>query len=111
MWARISEIILGLWLLTSHFIFSTNTWVDIGSALLILLFAGLSYIDRLNKIHLSQVLPAGLLLYAAYIYPTPWLPIFMQNYIIIALCLLMFCIIPSNASDHPRPWKKFLQGK
>lgn len=108
MWARISEIILGVWLFASHFIFSTRLAADFVCSFLILLFALLSYIDRLNKMHLLQVIPAGWLLYLSYTYSTPWLPFFMQNYILIALCLLMFCLVPSRAFDHPRPWRKFL---
>lgn len=111
MWARISEIILGIWLLASYFIFSTNAWIDIACGSLVLLFAGLSYVDQLNKMHLLQVVPAGILFYVSYIYPTPWLPFFLQNYILVALCLLMFAIIPSHASDHPRPWQRYLREK
>jgi hypothetical protein len=108
MWARISEIILGVWLILSRFIFSSQDWDGILAGLFIIFFASLSYIDKLNKMHLFQVLPAAWLLYVGYSYPTPWLPFYMQNYILTALTLLMFAIIPSNASDHPRPWKRFL---
>ncbi len=108
MWARISELIIGVWLILSHFIFRTNDWEDIAAAVLILLFASLSFIEKLNKMHLMQVLPAGWLLYIGYTYPTYILPFSIQNYILSALTILMFAIIPSHASDHPRPWKKFL---
>jgi len=109
MWARICEMILGLWLIVSYFIFPTGSLHDLCAAILILLFAALSYIPSLNKIHLLQVLPAAYLLSLGYSYPTPILPFGLQNYILIALTLLMFALIPSNASDHPRPWKKFLK--
>lgn len=109
MWARISEIVLGAWLLFSHFIFEDSHYLDIPCALLVCFFAGISYVEKLNKMHLLQIIPITLLLYAGFSYPTPLLPIFMQNYILIALTLSIFCIIPSNASDHPKPWKKFLQ--
>ncbi len=102
-------MILGIWLGISHFIFSTQTWSDLAIAFSILFFAMLSYIKILNKFHLLQVIPAGVLLYWGYSYPSPWLPFFMQNYLIVALCLLMFAIIPSHASDHPRPWQRFLE--
>ncbi len=109
MWARVSEIVLGAWLLLSHFMFVKHHWLDLPSAFLILLFAGFSFFEKLNKMHLLQVLPAALLLYASFSYPTPVLPLFMQNYILVALTLFIFCIIPSNASDHPRPWKRFIE--
>lgn len=108
MWARYSEIILSIWLLSSHFIFSTKMWEDLVLTLFILIFSLLSFYDKLNKMHLLQIIPAGWLLILSYSYPTPWLPFYYQNYILIALSLLVFAIIPSNASDHPRPWKKFL---
>ena len=108
MWARICECVLGIWLILSYFIFSIGS---IGAALFIFLFAALSFIDKLNKMHLLQVFPAAYLLYTAYSYPTPFLPFGLQNYIFIALFLLMFAIIPSHASDHPRPWKWFLRKK
>lgn len=108
MWARISEIILGIWLIISHFIFSIPDGKDFLAAFCILLFASLSYVDKLNKMHLLQILPAGWLLYMSYTYPTPWLPFGIQNHILIALSLFMFAVIPSNASEHPRPWKRFL---
>jgi hypothetical protein len=107
-WARISEVILGFWLICSYFLFPTATFYDLGAALLIFLFAGLSWIDRLNKMHLLQIIPASLLFYIAYSYPSSDLPLGLQNSILIALSLLMFAIIPSHASDHPRPWQRFL---
>lgn len=106
MWARICEIILGLWLIASSFIFSPKTLL---TPLFILLFATLSFSDKLNKMHLLQTLPAAYLLYLAYSYPTSDLPFGLQNYILIALSLLMFAVIPSQASDPPRPWQKFLR--
>jgi hypothetical protein len=109
MWARICEILIGIWLIGSHWIFHDDQ--GIGAGILIIFFALCSYIEKLNKMHLLQVVPAGWLLTIAYTYPTPWLPFSLQNYILSALTLLMFALIPSNASDHPRPWKKFLAKK
>jgi peptidoglycan/LPS O-acetylase OafA/YrhL len=109
MWARISEILLGLWLFASYLIFKTGHWCDFANGALILIFALLSYKETLNKMHLLQIIPASWLLYLAYSYPTYTLPFGYQNYILVALTLLMFAVIPSRASDHPRPWRKFLQ--
>lgn len=109
MWARISEIVLGIWLIASYFLFATGSWHDLSNAFLIILFASLSYKEKLNKMHLLQVLPASWLLLLSYTYPTHLLPFGYQNYILVGLTLLMFAVIPSNASDHPRPWKEFLK--
>lgn len=111
MWARISEIAIGAWLIISHFVFQTDLLADFFSGLLVIVFASISFIDKLNKMHLLQVIPAGWLLYLGYVYPTPWLPFSMQNLILSGITILMFAIIPSHASDHPRPWKKFLKEK
>jgi hypothetical protein len=110
-WARISEIILGIWLIASYFLFATDKIGDFITAFFVILFASLSYIEKINKIHLFQVLPAAWLLYLGYAYPTPWLPFYMQNYLLVALCILMFAIVPSHASDHPRAWKRFLKSR
>lgn len=108
MWARVCEIVLGIWLIAGHFIFSTSLSEDLAVAFLIFVFSLLSFIGKLNKMHLLQIVPASWLFYLAFSYPTPWLPFYLQNYILIALCLLVFAIIPSRASEPPRPWKKFL---
>lgn len=108
MWARISEILLGIWLFIAHFVFKVQGSFDLWWAFFICLIGLLSYIPKLNKLHLLQLIPTGALLYVSYTYPTHILPFFMQNYILVGLSLLMFCIIPSHASDHPRPWQEFL---
>ena len=113
MWARIIEFIFAIWLIISRFLFSYGdlslNWSDFAIPFLVILFAALSFIDRLNKMHLLQVIPAAWLLYISFTYPTPWLPFGLQNHILVALLLLTFAIIPSNAYDHPRPWKKFFR--
>jgi hypothetical protein len=111
MWARFCEIILGTWLFSSHFIFSTKMWIDLALPPFILICSLLSFYEKLNKMHLLQIIPAGWLIFLGYSYPTPWLPFYYQNYILIALSLLVFAIIPSNASEHPRAWKKFLNDR
>lgn len=103
MWARVSEIILGIWLFVSHFLFMTSI-MDIVAAVLILAFSGLSFISNLNKMHLLQVIPVGYLLYAGY--SAPCISASVQNDILVALFLLLFCIIPSQATKPPRAWRR-----
>jgi hypothetical protein len=107
MWARNCEILLSFWLYLCYFIFPESGWMDPACGTLVLLFALLSYIPSLNKMHLLQVLPAGWLLFVAYSYPTPLLPFALQNDILTALTLLMFALIPTHATEPPRPWQKF----
>ncbi len=105
MWARIGEIILGIWLILSFFIFDDRHPSSFIAAGLIFLFALLSYSKHLSKMHLCHIIPIGLLFYVSYSYPTPWLPMGLQNYIVTALLLLIFTIVPSHASDSPESWR------
>lgn len=115
MWARIVELLFAFWLLMSRFIFSYGDfssflhWSDLLTGCTIASFALLSFIKRLNKMHLAQVFPIGWLLYVSYSYPALPLPFALQNYILIGFLLLMFCVIPSHASNHPQPWEEFLK--
>ena len=106
-------MLFAVWLLISRFIFSYGELsLNISDFLipaLILIFACLSFIDKLNKMHVLQVFPAFWLLAISFTYPTPWLPFGLQNHILSALFLFMFAIIPSRAFDPPRPWKRFLK--
>lgn len=111
MWARIAEFIIAIWLIVSRFILPYGElkfdFADFGIPFLIIFFAALSYFGWLNKMHLLQVIPALWLLEISFTYPTPWLPFGLQNHILVALTLLTFAIIPSRASEPPRPWKRF----
>lgn len=115
MWARIIEIILAVWLLLSRFLLSYGdlplSFRDFAIPFLVLLFAFLSYIEKLNKMHLLHIIPAAWLLQISFSYPTPWLPFGLQNHILAALLLLTFAIIPSKASEPPRAWKQFFRNK
>lgn len=111
MWARVSEILLGIWLMISQVLFHVPIGLNFALSILIVLFAALSYIPSINKLHLLQVLPAAALFTKSYIYPSADLPLFMQNDILVGLCLLLFAIIPSQASDHPRSWKRYFDKK
>lgn len=109
MWARICEIFLGVWLIASHALFHVSIGINFALAILIVIFAALSYIPSINKLHLLQVFPAAILLIRSYAFPSTDLPLFMQNDILVGLCLLLFAVIPSHASDHPRSWKRYFQ--
>jgi hypothetical protein len=109
MWARICEILLGIWLIVSHALFRAPVGLNFALAILIVLFALLSYIPSINKLHLLQVLPAAILLAKSYMDPSADLPLFMQNDILVGLSLLLFAVIPSHASDHPRSWKRYFE--
>lgn len=116
MWARITEILLGIWMLISRFFFSYENLPitplsDLIVGICLIIPASLSFIPRLNKLHLLEFFPLIWLFYVPFSYPTPFLPFALQNYVVVALLIFMFVIIPSRASDHPRPWEKFLKEK
>ena len=110
MWSRVVEIMLGCWLAVSPFVFghpadATMLWVvDWTCALLVISFAMLSYWPPLCHIHIATALLALLMIgYGRLASPDQVTPA-LQNHILIGLLLLMFSIVPNNASRPPRWW-------
>ena len=106
MWARISEMILGTWLILSHFFFDSPFVLDLTLGALTILISGLCYIDAISKLHLCHPFITAILLSVSYCSSERELPFFLQNYILVGLGLLMFCIIPSRAFEPPKPWRE-----
>jgi hypothetical protein len=112
MWPRIVEILLGIWLIASPFIFRTaETGVlgavnDLicGSAVVVL--ALVSFSGRFYRAHFLILLVAGWLVTTGYIAGHPAPPA-AQNLIIIGLLLAMFAIIPSRINEMPKSWQGF----
>jgi hypothetical protein len=114
MWARIVEVMMGCWLAVSPFIFRHSPedrvlWFnDLLSATVVILLALVSFWPPLRFAHVAN-LAVGLWLIAfgflAFPYPTP--PA-LQNNVIIGLLLLMFAIVPNEASRPPRPWRQHI---
>lgn len=109
MWPRIAELLIAIWLAVSPFAFDSPIASDLTCAILIALFALLSFSERLNKMHLLTLLVATWL---------TLLPFFadhvtaaMQNSLYFGLFLLMLALVPSQAHLPPRPWRKFLTHK
>ena len=112
MWGRVIEIMTGVWLAMSPFIFRVSDdpailWGDQGIALLIWLFAGFSYWPPTRHAHLANLaVAAGLIAWgrlAAGI-DTPPSPAH-QNHIAIGIFLLMIALVPNYASHPPRGWR------
>jgi hypothetical protein len=113
MWARIIEVMLGCWLAMSPFIFrhageDKFLWFnDLFSAIAIIAFALVSFWPPLQFAHVANLLVALWLIafgFWASPYPTP--PA-LQNDIMVGLMLLMFAIIPNEATRPPIPWREF----
>jgi hypothetical protein len=107
MWARVVEVMLGLWLAASPFIFrhaagQTAFWVnDFACAFAIIALALLSFWQRLAYAHLAIGLVALWLIAFGYLTPYPAPPA-SQNHILLGLVLLMFAIIPNDATEERR---------
>jgi hypothetical protein len=112
MWARVSEMMLGFWLCISPFVFRGTASVDrfvaldlaTGAAVVVLSLA--SFWRRARLAHLATAaLALWLGLQAYFTWERPGPPA-AQNEIIVAMLLLILAIIPNDASDPPRPWRR-----
>jgi hypothetical protein len=117
MWARIVEVMLGCWLALSPFIFNHPTeksawWInDLTSGIALVTLALFSFWRPMRHAHLAIVLLGLWLISFAYLaapYPTP--PA-LQNDLMLGLLLLMFAIIPNEASLPPEKWRDFWMKK
>jgi hypothetical protein len=112
MWARVVEVMLGVWLLLSPFIFRDtpaigNYWsTDVTTGTAVILLSFLSFWRPLRSSHLATaVLAAWLILWAWFSAARPGPPA-AQNEIIIGLLLLMLALVPNEASLPPEPWRR-----
>ncbi len=117
MWPRICDIVLAIWLFLSPFIFNYSdslkmqTYSDFISGFAILFFSVLSFHPKWNKMHLCSLFVAAYLCVLAFLYPTPFLPFYLQSHLILANILFMTAVIPSHASDSPTAWQSYLKEK
>jgi len=111
MWARTVEAVLGCWLAISPFIFGhapgdTYLWAhDFIMAALVFLFAVLSWWQPTRHAHVLNLLTALWLIGGAWVLaPTP-APAGYQNHVMIGLTLLLFAIVPNDASLPSQVWR------
>ena len=110
MWARIAECMLGCWMLLSPFIFGhpslqRELWINdlaVGATLVILSLA--SYWKPTSWAHLLLI-PVGIWLvtFGRFLQAMPLEPA-AQNQVVVGSILLMFAIIPNDASLPPKTW-------
>jgi hypothetical protein len=112
MWARVIELMLGVWLLLSPFIFRETAAVgdfrstDISTGSAVILLSLLSFWKPLRRSHLGTgVLALWLVVWAWFAAARPGPPA-AQNEIVIGLVLLMLAIVPNEASLPPDPWRR-----
>lgn len=107
MWPRYVEVMLGLWLAVSPFVFAHGSrqalWVwDFTTSAILIVVPILAHLERLRRVHLLLLLPAGALVLRGWL-QTQSGPhdAASQNHIVVGLLVLMIAIIPSPASLPP----------
>ena len=115
MWPRVIEFMLACWLAISPFIFNypkstTFFWVnDFGCSVAIAFFALISFYEPLRKMHLCNLLMAFYLIILGFIFKESSLQSALQNYVVLGIIFLMIAIVPTDASEQPKPWRDFLK--
>lgn len=117
MWARVVEIMLGLWLVVSPFVLrhdmdETLPWaVDLTAGTVVVVLALGSFHARLRRLHLLELLVAASLLAFGWLGggldPEPA----HRNWVVLALLLAMVAVVPSHAHDPPRAWQRYYEEK
>ena len=112
MWSRAIEVLLGIWLLASPFVFAFPAerpawWLnDLAAGGFVILFGLLSFWNPVRKAHLLSLLVACWLIAFAYYHGLGDAPPASQNHLAVGLALLMFAVIPNHASDPPHSWSE-----
>lgn len=111
MWARVAEFMLGCWMLCSPFIFrgvhraDAPTLWDFSAGLLIITFALLSFWERTHFAHIGTLLLSIVMVLGPRIALAPHVPPAGENFMMVGLLLLMFAMVPNQASQPPRAWR------
>lgn len=114
MWARIVEVLLGIWLLLSPLMIGSAVGNGFASDLVCgvaaIALALLSFSGRFRRAHFLILLVAAWLVATGYMAGHPAPPV-AQSRIITGLLLAMFAIIPNHADQIPSSWKAFYSEK
>ena len=118
MWARSAEVMLGLWLMISPFVFATPPeetllWVhDLGGGAVVMTIALLACWHRIDKIHYLNIAVAVYLGAIGYLVPAETPPPGpYQNLLVVALLLVVLAVIPTRIALPPRSWQAFYEQK
>jgi hypothetical protein len=110
-WPRIAEMLVGSWLVLTPAVFAGTASIglfvmrDVAAGAAVVVMALLSFWSRTAWAHYGTALLALGLGLAGYLgFPRPG-PAAAQNEIAVACMLLLFAIIPNEASRPPRPWR------
>lgn len=114
MWARLLEMVLGLWLVASTAVFADPghgvVVLNLVLGALVVLLAGLSFLPKLRSAHAGSVAVAVLLAAWGWAsFPRPG-PAAAQNQILTALLLGLVAFVPSQAGEPPPAWREYVAG-
>lgn len=110
MWSRVVEVMLGAWLVISPFIFrhppsNPGLWInDLAVGTAVIAFGVLSYWGPARLAHLLTILVGCWLIGFAYRQGFGDPSTASQNHLVLGLILMMFAIIPNDASQPPKSW-------
>lgn len=114
MWARIAEIILGGWLLSSPWLLADATSMTGGAiretvaGLVFITLALASLFRPATRANALTVAASLVLVTTAFFAGAHPLPPAAQNDIMVGFCLLMLGVVPNRASEPPRKWRSYL---
>lgn len=113
MWARVVEMMLGLWLLASPFVFRHGMedallWtVDLAAGTAVVAVALGSFHRRLPRLHLLHLVTCAALLGLGWVGGGADPLAAHRNWIVLSLLLLMVAVVPSRAHEPPRAWLRW----
>lgn len=112
MWPRVVELMLGVWLVISPFVFRGTPELDryvandIACGTLVIVASLFCFWHPARRAHLvTLAISVWLAGYGYFSAPRPGPPA-AQNEIIVGLLLLLFAILPSEATRPPESWRK-----
>jgi hypothetical protein len=111
MWPRVVELMLGCWLVISplilrHDFSETIIWkTDMYSGALVVILSFASFARRFHYAHFGTALVALWLIGFGYLTAGHPAPAAQQNEFTLGLLLLMFAIIPNEATLPPPAWR------
>lgn len=111
MWPRTTEVMLGLWLAISPFIFehppdATLLWtIDLACGFLVIAVSLISHSSRFPRMHLVNIAVATVLIVIGYVLAGTGQFAGAQNQMVVGLILLMLAILPSETTQPPPQWR------
>lgn len=109
MWPRVVEMLLGIWLVTSPFVFGVggrSFWGALGGGSLVVLFSVAAWRGEFGGARYLTLIAAigiGGGVYLASSHPVPG---FQQSAFLTAILLAMFAIIPNRCNRPPEGWRR-----